>query len=75
MHKISLSEAGACLTELVEEVASGEEVIITHDNGSAFKIVPIATGTPRPHFGSARGQVKMSDDFDTPLEDFDTYAP
>lgn len=27
----------------------------------------------RPQFGSARGQIKMSDDFDEPLEDFADY--
>ena len=27
----------------------------------------------RPQFGSARGKVKMSDDFDEPLEDFADY--
>jgi hypothetical protein len=28
-----------------------------------------------PRFGSAKGLVRMSDDFDTPLEDFEEYAP
>jgi hypothetical protein len=28
-----------------------------------------------PRFGSARGLVRMSDDFDAPLEDFEEYAP
>lgn len=28
-----------------------------------------------PKFGSARGLVNMSDDFDEPLEDFEEYAP
>ncbi|MEM1310245.1 MAG: DUF2281 domain-containing protein [Cyanobacteria bacterium P01_H01_bin.153] len=31
--------------------------------------------TPTPEFGSAKGLVKMSDDFDDPLEDFADYAP
>jgi hypothetical protein len=28
-----------------------------------------------PRFGSAKGLVRMSDDFDAPLEDFEEYAP
>lgn len=28
---------------------------------------------PRPRFGSARGMITMSDDFDEPLEDFAEY--
>jgi hypothetical protein len=29
----------------------------------------------RPKFGSAKGLVKMSDDFDEQLEGFEDYAP
>ncbi len=75
MHTISLVEAKEQLAELVEEAANGEEVIITQEDGSAFKIIPIPLSKPRPKFGSAKGQVKMSDDFDEPLEDFEEYAP
>ncbi|MEO0458258.1 MAG: DUF2281 domain-containing protein [Cyanobacteria bacterium P01_A01_bin.114] len=28
---------------------------------------------PRPQFGSAKGLIEMSDDFDEPLEDFKEY--
>lgn len=75
MHTISLVEAKDQLAELVEEAANGEEVIITQEDGSAFKIIPIPLLKPHPKFGSAKGQIKMSDDFDEPLEDFDEYAP
>ena len=75
MYKINLSEAETCLAELVKEAAKGEDVIITQDDGSAFKIVPLSQGKPVPKFGSAKGLFKMSDDFDEPLEDFEDYAP
>lgn len=75
MHKINLNEAGARLAELVKEATGGEEVIITCDDGPAVKLVPISSSTPRPQFGSARGRVKMTDDFDAPLSDFADYAP
>ena len=75
MHTISLVEAKEQLAELVEEAANGEEVIITQEDGSAFKIIPLPRSQPYPKFGSAKGQVKMSDDFDEPLEDFAAYAP
>jgi prevent-host-death family protein len=70
MHQINLQEAETRLAELIEEVAGGEEVIITRSDGSAFKIVPISTDIPRPKFGSAKSLVKISDDFDEPLADF-----
>jgi prevent-host-death family protein len=39
MHQINLQEAETRLAQLIEEVASGEEVIITRSDGSAFKDV------------------------------------
>ncbi|MBD2306353.1 type II toxin-antitoxin system Phd/YefM family antitoxin [Chroococcidiopsis sp. FACHB-1243] len=75
MHQINLKKAETRLAELIEEVAGGEEVVITRSDGSPFKIVPLNTVEAIPKFGSAKGMVKMSDDFDAPLEDFEAYAP
>ncbi|MBA2693776.1 MAG: DUF2281 domain-containing protein [Rubrobacter sp.] len=73
MHKIDIKEAEGRLAELFAEAAHGEEVIITRSDGLSFKLVPVPEA--RPKFGSARGFVEMSEDFDAPLEDFDEYAP
>ena len=75
MHQVNLQEAESQLAKLIEEAASGEEVVITRSDGASFKIVPISSTKPHPMFGSARGLVRMSDDFDDPLEDFKDYAP
>jgi prevent-host-death family protein len=75
MHKISLKEAEAKLAALIEAAASGEEIVITRSDGASFKIVPIIEAEAIPKFGSAKGLIKMSDDFDEPLEDFEEYAP
>ena len=39
----------------------------------SVKLVPILRAKPRPQFGSARGLISMSADFDEPLEDFAEY--
>ncbi len=75
MHELALKEAETRLAELVAEAASGEDVVITRDDGAAFKLVPLAATEPRPMFGSARGLIEMADDFDAPLEDFKAYEP
>ncbi|MDG2991653.1 prevent-host-death protein [Candidatus Synechococcus calcipolaris G9] len=75
MHQVNLKEAGAQLAELIEEAAGGEEVIIIRSDGTSFKIVPIRTGNETPKFGSAKGLVRMSDDFDELLEGFEEYVP
>ena len=75
MHELALKEAQSRLAELVAEAAGGEEVVITRDDGAAFKLVPVTEPLPRPKYGSARGLIQMADDFDAPLEDFKAYEP
>lgn len=69
MHQINLKEAETQLAKLIEAAASGKEFVITRIDGASFKIVPINITKPLPKFGSAKGLVRMSDDFDDPLED------
>lgn len=73
MHRIDLKEAKNRLAELIAAAAGGEEVVITRSDGASFKIVPVAGALPK--FGSAKGLVEMSEDFDEPLEDFEAYTP
>lgn len=75
MHQVNLKEAEIRLAELIEEAAGGEEVIIMRNDGTSFKIVPIDAVKATPKFGSAKGLVRMSDDFDEPLEEFEEYSP
>nr|VFK42744.1 MAG: Antitoxin component of toxin-antitoxin stability system, DNA-binding transcriptional repressor [Candidatus Kentron sp. SD]VFK48115.1 MAG: Antitoxin component of toxin-antitoxin stability system, DNA-binding transcriptional repressor [Candidatus Kentron sp. SD]VFK79636.1 MAG: Antitoxin component of toxin-antitoxin stability system, DNA-binding transcriptional repressor [Candidatus Kentron sp. SD] len=75
MHQLALREAETRLTELIGMVADGEEVVITRDDGSDFKIIPFHRRKPIPKFGSARGLVEISDDFDEPIEGFEEYMP
>ncbi len=75
MQQVALKEAETRLAELIGMVAGGEEVVITKDDGSGFKIIPFFYKRPYPKFGSAAGLIEMSDDFDEPLEDFGEYMP
>src|SRR5215510_7998478 len=74
MHTVGLKEAEGQLAELIDEVANGEEVVITREDGTTFKIVRIAPVAPYPKFGSAKGLMKISKDFDEPLADFQAYT-
>jgi len=75
MHQVNLKDAATQLADLIEAAASGEEVVITRSDGASFQLVLLNTAKPRPKFGSAKGLVSLSKDFDTPLEDFEDYAP
>jgi antitoxin (DNA-binding transcriptional repressor) of toxin-antitoxin stability system len=81
VQQITLTEASGCLPNLVDAVLNGEEVVITKDDQSAVRLVvmplPNQALTKREKrrqlFGSAKGLITMSDDFDQPLEDFKDY--
>jgi antitoxin (DNA-binding transcriptional repressor) of toxin-antitoxin stability system len=75
MHEANLQEVGNQLAESIEEAASSEEVAIAHSDGTAFEIVQTKSTKPLPVFGSAKGSIEISDDFDDPLEDFEDYVP
>jgi antitoxin (DNA-binding transcriptional repressor) of toxin-antitoxin stability system len=75
MRKISVGDAEKQLRHLIDEVDRGEEVVITRGDGASFKLVPLPKQTPHPTFGSAAGEVWVSEDFDAPLDDFDDYMP
>jgi antitoxin (DNA-binding transcriptional repressor) of toxin-antitoxin stability system len=73
MHQVNLEEAKTKLHDLIDAAVGGEEVIIAKDPQHLVKLVPVLTAKPRPQFGSAKGLITMSDDFDEPLEDFEEY--
>ena len=74
MTILSVEKAGSRLDELLNEVAKGGEVVITRSDGSSFKLVSYQK-VRKPTFGSAKGQLRMSDDFDEPLSEFTDYMP
>jgi antitoxin (DNA-binding transcriptional repressor) of toxin-antitoxin stability system len=75
MLKISVHDAEKQLRRLIEAAEHGENVVITRGDGASFQLVPLSKSKPRPTFGSAEGEIWMSDDFDAPLNDFEGYMP
>jgi antitoxin (DNA-binding transcriptional repressor) of toxin-antitoxin stability system len=73
MHQIDIEEAKSNLTDLIDAAINGEEIVIAKDDQHVLKLVPISLTKPRPQFGSAKGLIVISDDFDEPLEDFAEY--
>ena len=77
MYQINADEAKSRLPDLIEAALRGETVYIAEDDQHVVQLVPVvmpgSPSTGRPTFGSARGTVVMSDDFDAPLADFDAY--
>ncbi len=71
--QVSLAEAAASLSDLVQAAINGEEVILLNGDRPAIKFTPIESIKPDRKPGSAKGLIWMSDDFDEPLEEFKEY--
>ena len=63
---VTLHEAKASLSKLVERAAEGEEIIIAKAGEPRARLVPLANRTPRKP-GGWEGKVWVADDFDEPL--------
>jgi prevent-host-death family protein len=72
-------ELGPATADLVEEVKTGEEIVLTDHARPVAKLVAIRDGEavslarPQPKLGCLKGQILMAPDFDEPLEDFREY--
>nr|AUN37150.1 hypothetical protein [uncultured bacterium] len=73
MQQVTIDEAKLHLSDLIEAALNGVEVVISKDEQPIIKLVPVSENKPRRRAGSARGLIKMSDDFDQPLENFKGY--
>lgn len=73
MQQVTLEKVSQQLPLLVEAVLRGEEVIILMGDRSSIKLIVNDLLKPRPKFGSAKGLIWMSDDFDEPLEEMKEY--
>jgi prevent-host-death family protein len=74
MKTIDINQALTEISELIEKAVDGEEIIITKNNQPLVKLVSLQPLPKRsPLFGSDKGLISITDDFDEPLEDFKDY--
>lgn len=62
------------LPELIEAAKRGEKIIIAQDGKQVVQILPVKSARRRK-FGSAKGKIKLTKDFNAPLTDFHEYMP
>jgi prevent-host-death family protein len=70
---VDIFEAQQRFIEIIQAAERGEAVIITKNTLPVAQIIAVVEEIPRPTFGSARGLITISDDFDAPLDDFQEY--
>ena len=73
MQTIDVNQAKQHLSELIEQTIGGDEVIITKDGKPIAKLVAVTRANKQRNFGSAKDLIKISDDFDEPVDNFKEY--
>jgi prevent-host-death family protein len=64
---VGVHEAKTHLSRLLQDVANGDEVVITRRGEEVARLVPSQHGARR--FGVDRGRFVVPEDFDAPLPD------
>ena len=70
---VTLEEAQAHLSELIAQLAPGEDVIITQNAQPIAELHLIAKTRPRPRFGNCQGMLTIVAEDDEHLKDFEEY--
>jgi prevent-host-death family protein len=75
MHSVSIQQAKNEFDKLVSSVLEGEEIVLTDHKKPVVKMTPIGSVPPSsPKFGSAKGKIRMADDFNATPPDFEDYT-
>lgn len=74
MIEVNIHEAKTHLSKLLARVEAGEEVIIARAGEPVARLVPLDRRPKRRIPGTLRGQIRIAEDFDAPL-DPETFEP
>ena len=67
-------EAKTHFSSLLEKAQRGTVIVVTRRGKPVAQLGPTEMRKTRPVFGSAKGQVQISPDFDEPLDDMAEYT-
>ncbi len=74
MTTIEIDQAILEITQLLEIVAKGKDIIITKNHEPLVKLSSIKGKKQRPPlFGTDKDIIRITEDFDEPLADFNEY--
>ena len=70
MKPVNIYEAKTRFSELVDKAVAGDEVIVSRNGKPLVRITRLEGGQKqRIKFGTLKGKIKLSADFDAPLPD------
>jgi prevent-host-death family protein len=68
-NTVNVHDAKTNLSKLIARVSQGEEIIIAKAGRPVAKLTPIGEKARRRSPGSAKGRIRITDDFDAPLDE------
>ena len=71
--QVTIHTAKTHLSKLIKELAGGTEIIIASGQTPVAKLIQFNPPHLKRLVGWARGKIKMSEDFNEPLPDFEEY--
>ena len=64
--QFNIHEAKTNLSRIIDRVEHGEEIIISRAGTPVAKVVPLSPRAGRTGYGSLKGQLVVSEDWDSP---------
>ncbi|HEV7700087.1 MAG TPA: type II toxin-antitoxin system prevent-host-death family antitoxin [Pyrinomonadaceae bacterium] len=71
--RVSVYEAKSKLSQMINKALEGEEVIITRNGKDVVKLAPVEK-KKRGWIGMYEGQIKIHENFDDALPEFEDHA-
>ena len=71
---VNIHDAKSTLSRLVKRAAAGEEILIANHGHPIAMLSKIPSDRLKMPWDMYKGQLKMADDFDAPMEEFQDYV-
>jgi antitoxin (DNA-binding transcriptional repressor) of toxin-antitoxin stability system len=68
-----MHDAKSSLSRLVQRAAAGEEILIANHGKPVAMLSKIPASRKKIPWGVLKGKMKMTEDFDAPLDEFKDY--
>ena len=73
-ESVSIHEAKTQFSRLVRRAEAGEEIVVRRGREPVARLMPLRKRGGVRGFGSMKGEIRIGEDFDEPLEDFREYV-
>jgi antitoxin (DNA-binding transcriptional repressor) of toxin-antitoxin stability system len=72
---VSVEQAQKALPQLIDQLLSGQEILLTRNDKPVAQLVAVTTASPAPVFGACRGLLSVLSEDEEHLKDFHDYMP